>query len=276
MPEISGTYLQHKNGNPRDHRITFQEEGHVYKIDGNDTSYTSVTTLIHKFFPHFDADLVISKITTNPKSVYFGMEASAIKDQWKNSTDLGSQLHEQIEIFFDQLAEFETTILETCAPSVEFGFFLDFYRECVVGKLKPYRTEMYVFDEDVKVCGSIDMLFCDPDDDRKIYVYDWKRAREIRKSNLFEKGLRCLSYLDNCNFNTYSLQLNMYKYILEAKYDKIVVGMALVILHPKHSGYRVIEVPNMQGDIHRILETKDQNDDAPYVLRGDVPMKYLC
>lgn len=49
---------------------------------------------------------------------------------------------------------------------------------------------MYVFDEDVKVRGAIDMLFCDPDDDRKVYIYDWKRSKKKSRSNHFEKGLR--------------------------------------------------------------------------------------
>lgn len=276
MPEITGTFLQQKNPHPRDSRITFQDDGHKYTIDGDDTSYTSVTTLIHKFFPHFNADLVISKITTNPKSVYYGMEADDVKQMWNHATDLGSQLHEQIEVFFDHLAQFDTTFLYLCAPSVEFGYFLEFYRDCVVGKMTPYRTEQYVFDEDVKVCGAIDMLFCDPTDSKNVYIYDWKRSKKISKSNHFEKGLRCLSHLDNCNFNTYSLQLNTYKYILESKYDYTVVGMALVVLHPNHSGYKVIEVSDMQADIHRILEMKDKEDDAPYVLRGHIPMKYLA
>lgn len=274
MPELTGTFLQQLHPHPRDGRITFQEEGHKYTIDGDDT-YTSVTTLIHKFFPHFDAELVISKITSNPKSLYFGMTAEDVQQMWTHATDLGSQLHEQIEVFFDQLASFESTVIDTCAPSLEFGYFLDFYRDCVVGKMLPYRTEMYVFDEGVKVCGSIDMLFCDPDDSQKVYIYDWKRSKKINKNNPFEKGLRCLSHLDNCNFNTYSLQLNMYKYILESKYDKEVVKMALVILHPNHRGYQVIEIPDMGADIHRVLEIKDGSKDEPYILRGEVPMKYL-
>lgn len=273
MPELTGTFLAELNRHPRDSRITFLEEGHKYTIDGDDTSYTSVTTLIHRFFPHFNADLVISKITSNPKSVYFGMDSQEVKNQWNHATELGSQLHEQIEVFFDQLAQFDTTFLHLCAPSVEFGYFLDFYRDCVVGKLKPFRTEMYIFDEDIRVCGSIDMLFCDPDN-RNVYIYDWKRCKDIKKSNPFEKGLRCLSHLDNCNFNTYSLQLNMYKYIL-SKYDLTVVGMALVVLHPNHSGYKVIEVPDMQAEIYRILESKDDKGDESCILRGNVAMKYL-
>lgn len=256
MPEVTGTVLCRLNAHPRDERITFQDEGHVYTVDGVPGTYTSVTTLIHKFFPHFDADAVIAKITQYPKSAYFGQDPQDIKDQWARATDLGSQLHAQIECFFDDLVGMGG-ISEIVAPSVEFGYFLDYFRDHVVGKMTPYRTEMYVFDEDIQVCGSIDMLFCDPDDHHKLWIVDWKRSKEIRKRNAFERGYGCLANFDNCNFITYSLQLNMYKYILEAKYGKTVIGMALVILHPNHSGYMVVPVDNMQAEIQKMLATKD-------------------
>ena len=38
-----------------------------------------------------------------------------------------------------------------------------------------------VFDEDVKLAGSIDMIFEREDGD--LEIYDWKRCKEIRKSN---------------------------------------------------------------------------------------------
>jgi hypothetical protein len=274
MPEVAGTVLQALHGHPRDARISFQEEGHLYTVDGEAGSYTSVTTLIHRFFPHFDADAVIAKITKLPKSIYFGRDPQDIKEQWAKATQDGSWLHEQIELFFDEYAG-TGAVPEIVAPSVEFGYFLDFFRDHVVGKMKPYRTEMYVFDEDVNVCGSIDMLFCDPQDDSKIYIYDWKRSKEIRTRNAFERGYGCFSHLDNCNFVTYSLQLNLYKYILESKYDKTVVGMMLVILHPVNATYKLFPVQDMQPDIHRMLATKDlPASDDPVVFRGNAA-KYL-
>lgn len=273
MPELTGTVLQELHGHPRDARISFKEEGHVYTVDGEAGTYTSVTTLIHRFFPHFDADKIIARIVASAKSEYFGMEPEAVKEQWSRATTQGSQLHEQIEIFFDQLAGFGG-VPETVAPSVEFGYFLDFFREHVDGKMKPYRTEMYVFDEKYKVCGSIDMLFCDPNDHDKVWIYDWKRSKSIRTSSPFEKGLRCLAHLDNCNYITYSLQLNTYKYILEANYGKTVVGMALVVLHPNQSSYKVIPVKDMQAEIHAILESKDDKEENGPALRGNIS-KYL-
>lgn len=265
MPEITGTALQRLHPHPRDSRITFTEEGHRYTVDGDSASYTSVTTLIHKFFPHFDAAKVISRIIANPRSPYYLMEPNEVQCMWDHATTLGSELHQQIELFFDNVAEFGE-LPQIVAPSVEFGFFLDFFRENVVGKLKPFRTEMYVFNEDFKVCGSIDMLFCSPDNEDELYIYDWKRSKEIRTSSPFGKGLRCLSHLDDCNLNHYSLQLNLYKYILETKYGKTVKGMALVVLHPNQATYQVIHVSDMQNEIHAILDSKDGNGESnPFV-----------
>lgn len=273
MPEVAGTVLQARHGHPRDARISFQEEGHVYTVDGKSGAYTSVTTLIHRFFPHFDADAVIAKITKIPKSIYFGRDPHDIKAQWAQATQEGSCLHEQIELFFDEYAG-KGAAPDIVAPSVEFGYFLDFYRDHVVGKMKIYRTEMYVFDEDVNVCGSIDCLFCDPDDDSKIWIYDWKRSKEIRTRNAFQRGFGPCANYDSCNFIQYSLQLNLYKYILESKYDKTVVGMMLVILHPVNATYKLFPVQDMQPDIHRMLATKDHTGAKQPVLQGNAA-KYL-
>jgi hypothetical protein len=272
MPEVTGTVLALRHQHPRDARITFQEDGHVYTVDGEAGTYTSVTTLVHKFFPHFDADKVIPKIIGNPKSQYFGMTPDAVKEQWNNATSLGSQLHEQIEVFFDRLAE-TGGVAETPAASVEFGYFLDYFRDHVLNKLQPYRTEWYVFDQDIRVCGSIDMLFCDKDDSSKIWIHDWKRSSKISRTNRFEKGLRCLSHLDSCNYIHYCLQLNMYKYILEAQYDKTVMGMALVVLHPNQTSYQVIEVKDMQDEIAKMLACKDTPEEMPAVSGN--PLRYL-
>jgi ATP-dependent exoDNAse (exonuclease V) beta subunit len=274
MPEITGTALQRLHPHPRDARITFTEEGHRYTVDGDDSSYVSVTTLIHRFFPHFDAPKVIAKIIASPKSPYYGMQPDEVQAMWNLATLQGSHLHEAIEVFFDQIADFGS-IPEVAAHSVEFGYFLDFFRDHVVGKMKPYRSEMYVFDENISVCGSIDMLFASPDNDDEIFIFDWKRSKEIRTSSPFGKGLRCLGHLDDCNFNHYSLQLNMYKFILESKYGKKVVGMALVILHPRHSSYQVIPIKAMDAEIQAILLSKDEDKgNLPPVYKGNIA-KYL-
>jgi ATP-dependent exoDNAse (exonuclease V) beta subunit len=274
MPTTTGTFLQEQHAHPRDQRISFQDEGHVYTVDGVPGQFTSVTTLVHKFFPPFDCDRVIQKLVLNAKSAYFGREPQAIKDEWKAATDQGSQLHEQIEVYFDELASLGGAVPSTVPPSVEFVYFLNFFREHVRGRLRPYRTEWYVFDEDIGVCGSIDMVFVREDDPSKMLIYDWKRSKEIRKSNHFEKGLGALSHLDSCNFNHYSLQLNTYKYILEHKYGAEVVGMYLVVLHPRHRDYQLVEVAPMDAEVRRMISGKEHDHEGPRLVAGNVS-KYM-
>lgn len=75
-----------RNAHPRDKNIHFEEEGHKYTISnastGNassSTGYTSVTTWVHSHFPHFDADLIITRMMSGkawkPGHKYWGLSS---------------------------------------------------------------------------------------------------------------------------------------------------------------------------------------------------------
>lgn len=98
MPELTGTVLQRLHGHPHDSRITFTEEGYRYTIDGDSISYTSVTTLIHKISPCFDAPKVIARLVDNPRGQYFGITPDAVQKQWNDATELGSLLRQDMII----------------------------------------------------------------------------------------------------------------------------------------------------------------------------------
>ena len=53
--------LEEQNKHLRDSRISFDEPTHSYTIDGSKNGIMSVTTLIHQYFPHFNAKEVIKK-----------------------------------------------------------------------------------------------------------------------------------------------------------------------------------------------------------------------
>jgi hypothetical protein len=101
------------------------------------------------------------------------------------------------------------------------------------------------------------MVFENPDG--TLLIYDWKRCKEIE----YEKGIftkyattPCISHLPDTNFWHYSLQLNIYKTILEHKYGKKVVGLFLVCLHPDnpYKTYDRIEVNIMEEEMAKLLE----------------------
>lgn len=248
--------LKDKNSHERDSRIVFEEENHQYYVDGKD-DYISVTTLIKSFFAKFDSDLIISKMQNSknwPQSVYFGMTKEEIQQQWEDkknkASTLGTLLHNTIEDFYNQKPDLQIS------PLIQDGFdqFTEFHKELTsTTSLVAYRTEWCVFYEKYHIAGSIDMSFVDPETG-DIHLYDWKRTPGLKKENRFQKGLFPISHLQDCNFSHYSLQLNIYKFILESMYGKKVKGMTLVCLHPDNETFIKEPVGDLQNEVLSLLK----------------------
>ena len=129
--------------------------------------------------------------------------------------------------------------------------------------LVPYRSEMIVFAEDLKIAGSIDMLYRDPDDPTGFIVADWKRSKQIKFDNKWQKGLHpFLEDLDDCNFIHYSLQLSIYKYILQRYYGMKVNGAFLVVLHPNQDNYIRADIKNLDNRVEMIMEERRKQVEA--------------
>ena len=256
------TYLAELNAHERDPFITFEEGPHKYTVRG-DSSYTSVTTWNHTHFPKFDANAIVDQMLRgrkiqDPTYKYYGMTKQQILADWDRNRDsasgAGTNMHYDIECYFNG-KEVDNT-------SVEFSWFLDFVRD--YPELRPYRTEWMVYYEELKLSGSIDMIFELPDG--TLQIYDWKRCKEIVYENGFGKTAitPCISTMPDTNFWHYALQLNMYKTILEHKYGKTVSGLYLVCLHPDnpYKTYDRIEVPILEKELNELFEErrKEVND----------------
>ncbi len=246
--------LKKKNTHPRDKRIKQHkdfETNHIYLIDEKENNgYISVTSFIHNFFPNFDADKIINinynRWQKDPTNKYYNLKPIDIKKNWQNNakaqSDLGTQLHNDIEDYYN-INKKSSNLKREWA---QFVSFINNHSE-----LKPYRTEFMVFDEDIRLCGTIDMLY---KKGNKYIIVDWKRTKEIKKKNIYERGLYPISYLSNTNYWKYALQLNMYKYILETKYNIEIEEMFLIQMHPSLDDYNKIIIPNMQKDIKLLLK----------------------
>lgn len=269
--------LSTRNSDNRDDNINFYENNHKYVIlSDTESKYTSVTTWVHSNFPHFNADEVINSMI-NGKGwkeghKYWGQTPEQIKASWLNnkSAEAGTNLHLNIECFMNNnfinchytnkdLYEFYTsnnTEEKQLTRSLEWQYFINFIRD--FPHLKPYRTEWTVYDEDVKIAGSIDMVFENPDG--TLSIYDWKRAKNITRVNNFNKfGLNpIVCHLPDANFWHYALQLNTYKTILERKYDKKIRDLFLVRLHPlaEEKTYELIEVPILEKELTDLFEER--------------------
>jgi hypothetical protein len=278
MKSVLNNVLACRNFHERDKNIQFFEEDHKYVILTDPVpKYTSVTTWNHSHFPHFNADAVIKKMMKgrnwNEDNKYWGMTPEQIKAQWSSNgasvTGAGTDLHFEIECFMNNenllfdyrhsdLYEYymETCGGDLCEKSVEWRYFINFVKD--TPHLKPYRTEWTVYNEDVKIAGSIDMIY--ENDDGTLSIYDWKRAKNITRVNNFNEFAteRLICHMPNSNFWHYAMQLNTYKTILEQKYGKVIKDLYLVRLHPEAEelNYELIPLPNLSKEVVELFEKR--------------------
>jgi len=240
-----GGDLATKNKDSRDSRVKFDPIEHRYFIDGNPDTI-SVTQLIDKFFPEFDAPY-----WAPIKASQRGISTDDILAEWEakriDSANKGTALHEAIENYYNNKSHDSNT--------TEFRHFLSFKQR--YSGMTPYRSEWRIFDEDLLVAGTIDMVY--KKEDGSLYMFDWKRSEKVVKNDgsikndNYQFAFGELAHLGDNSFNRYCLQQNIYKAILEKRYKQKISSMNLLVLHEAYDRFHHIQIPNMDKEVNYIL-----------------------
>lgn len=248
---------QHKH--VRDDEILFDPIPHKYTLKKHpEIHFKSVTGIISSIFKKFDADKIIKNMTKSlnwKSSKYYGMEPVEIKKLWnrngKEARELGTKLHNEIEMYYNNIP---IDIEENYKEFYQFKKFdEDFFDE-----LTPYRTEWMIWDSTLKIAGSIDMVF--ENNDGTLSIYDWKRCKEFKTRNSYDYCIVPeLNHIPDTNYWHYALQLNLYKYILEHNYNKIVNDLYLIQLHPDIDTYKRVQVPILKNEIKCLIQYIQNN-----------------
>jgi hypothetical protein len=222
-------------------------------VDGKKINY-SVTGLIESFFPEFDSDYwsnkkAIERIKIEGGKLSDENISKVQKDilmEWeenrKDAADKGTILHEKIENFYNNI--------EDNLDAPEFTYFNNFIQK--YPKLKPYKTEWRIFDSSLSLAGSIDMVY--EKDNGDLFLFDWKRSTKIINGagylieSDYDYGFDELSHIADNSYNRYSLQLNLYKYIIESNYGKKISSMNLLILHPHFHTFFHLQIPHLKKE----------------------------
>ena len=277
MPQ-SWQHLSRIHKHPRDDHIKFVEKTHKYYVNGSCEGNISCTGFIHEFFGHFDGKAILTKMRKGSKwaqSKYFGKTDEEIMKEWSDSgkaaSEAGTAMHLAIEQFLHGSPE---QINPDILPTPEWKYFLKFWDDCGPD-LIPYRSEWEVFTDSltpsnerkIKLCGSIDMIFRRKSDG-KFVIYDWKRSKEIKSENPFGSGLSPLEHLPDTNYWHYTMQLNVYKWILETYYNLEVADLYIVILHPDNTSYKRMRLNIMEDEVEDMIECRRKAVEAG----GKVPV----
>lgn len=226
--------------------IVFDEATHTY-ADKRNTSgtadYTSVTTLIEKFFPFFDEEAYIEKFMKES-----GKTREEVLRKMLEPSERGTDMHQQIEYFLKGKPHRE--------DFKEFQMFLKFHDEQILKRgLEFYDAEKIVTLPQYGIAGTVDALFRKPDG--SFVMVDWKRSKHLiidgyPKKYGVGRGLSILSHLDNSSYYHYELQQSFYKYILENEYGMKISSMILCVLHPDYDRYYTIKLAD-----YRVEEVRE-------------------
>lgn len=191
--------------------IEFHPEPHHYLFNGE--SLPSVTKLIHRWFPQFDAEAVAKK-----KAEREGGSYEALVREWAkkrdNAASFGTKIHMMAEkIILENNDEAANGLVE----SPREASYLEAVKEAIRRIRLGYEfieTEKIVFSPGLKVAGTIDLLLRSRATGEFV-IADWKTNREIKYAAFRqETGFGPCHGIENCNFNHYSLQLSAYAELL--------------------------------------------------------------
>ena len=251
LPRV--TQLQDRHPFPREDRVVFHEHDHSYFVDGVRVP-RSVTSLLHAYATPFEPARALACMKRRDWDVkreameQQGMRTSDedIMARWRRNGEVqskrGTLLHYHAECLLNGVEVNEP-------QSPEFVQVRTLYRAFLLRGMTPHRTELCVFHCGLRVAGQIDALFLDPD--CKLVIVDWKRVRNIRTEG-FDPLRYPLDHLPDTNFWMYSMQLNLYRYIIQTEYGLAVSCMYLAIVHPELPCPRLMEVPPLDAEISEL------------------------
>lgn len=223
--------------------IKFIADGHRYLIEETGQELRSATQFISNFFEKFDKDYWSKYIAARD-----GFTVKDVLKKWndksKESMGFGTLVHAYAEALIKNK---ELPDPLTQRHSVYFSAVDLFMKE------EPYEffdAEKVIGSPSLGIAGTIDGLSKIGDE---VFLIDWKTNEKIDFQGY--NGKACLKPLDNlpdCNFSKYSLQLSLYRYILEKEDGIAVSGQRLVHLYPDGT-YHNIEVPYLKEEVEKML-----------------------
>jgi hypothetical protein len=266
--------------------ILFYEDDHTYWCDN--TQLTSTTTVLKDYVKPFDTDYWASyktaqarglKVKYRPELVGKSILISGVehdpsvfdntdmKKDWKYTSNLGttrgSILHDYGELRLASKIRphrYDLSFLkkedkvqfdkDRAVLQVMFNQFMLAYPHLI-----PIKSELVVGNLEYLIGGMIDQLFWNTKAE-ELQLWDWKTDKKFRTKNEYgEKFLGCLSDLDNCELNKYSLQIGIYKKILELA--DVYTGDSYVVWFNKDNPtYQVIKLRDLSTSVNAIFNDR--------------------
>jgi ATP-dependent exoDNAse (exonuclease V) beta subunit len=239
--------------------IKYHDEPHKYFIGEQDL--ISGTAFIGLFKEKFDSPKMAEK-TAKKK----GIPVEEVLAEWDFKGDFsrtkGTLLHNFAEnywmnkVFPVDLKSYDDKFGETLMTerySECQRMFLEFYNDSSKS-LCPIAMELVVGDKELGIGGMVDGLFWNQKMG-ELQIWDYKTNKEIATYSKYRKKMLApINFLQECEMTTYSIQLNLYKYIIQKNTNLKIGKCYLVHIHEEQDKYNVIECLEYQDIVELLIK----------------------
>lgn len=229
--------------------IKFVSETHQYFVDGE--QYLSVSSLIDTFVAPFERERMSEKVAGRE-----GISPEEIRSLWDIRRDLstvrGTEFHLYVEKYLQDGRKIET--ITPIAKEIE--QFHQFWDKKNKKRYEVFACELILYDKSLKLAGTLDCLLRHKKS-KKIYIIDWKTNSQIKMENEYQNFLPPFEQLPVSDINKYSLQIGLYRYLLENNTDLKVAG-AYLVHFPKASPFKAILCHDLSQNIETMLSLRQQ------------------
>ena len=231
-----------------DDNVSLNKETHEYKLTGQpDLTFTSVTTFVDHFFEGFDAQKVATKLINNyPK--YAGRTVQSLIADWDAAANYGTMVHDELEKWIKESIE------PSDIKAINGKNWMENYR---LRSDIDVHSEVIVYSEELSIAGTVDILA--KDNATGTYdIIDWKTSKKINMTSYGQKmgTHQATGHLMDCNFYHYSLQLSLYRYILEEHYGLDIHNQMIAQL--QDDKVNALIAPYMRDEIIEMLKYREE------------------
>ncbi len=194
--------------------IEFNKEWHTYTLDGH--KLASVTSLVNKLKAPFDRDYWSQR-----KARERGVSPEVILKEWDDkaqaSRERGTKVHAYIEQVLRGNSPADDPFLALNQRLPEMDAFDRLWGQIGLSA-QAVQVEWIIGDAALGVAGTTDALLWS-NQTKHLHLWDWKTGSKFNLDNRFQSLSQPFDDLDECEFNLYSLQLSVYRLILERNTD---------------------------------------------------------
>lgn len=207
-------------------QIIFRREDHSYTYNGRELQ--SVTQKIKELQRPFDREGAARRVADRE-----GRTVESVLAQWDDnyriSTARGNQVHEHIKkVLTGGNGPVDDPLMVVDNPLPEIDAFNNYWQSIMDQVLvHPAFVEWVVGDEEMWIAGTLDALIFSYEDNLW-HLFDWKSGK-FDTSNRFDNLLRPFDDLDACQWVTYSLQVSLYRLIVERNIHTMTLGDSYLV-----------------------------------------------